>query len=164
VYDPARDELFHALYHRGAFLNGRRVRTKAISEGLVAYQSAAVATDWPAQIERRASTALVIRLVAGEVVSTSVLGSPALALCYIAAGRLDAYFHLQLQPWDVAAAAVILHEGGGVLTDDYGGTWFHSAGGYVATNGVIHGSMLHPIRIVREQEAILPPRRPSAGS
>ncbi|MCC6187419.1 MAG: inositol monophosphatase [Anaerolineales bacterium] len=164
VYDPARDELFHARYHRGAFLNGRRLHTRSVSEGIEAYQNAAVATDWPAQIERRAATALVIRMVAGEVISTSILGSPALALCYIAAGRLDAYFHLQLQPWDVAAAAVILQEGGGVLTDDYGGTWFHSAGGYVATNGVIHGSMLHPLRIVRDQEALLKRSQPPASS
>jgi myo-inositol-1(or 4)-monophosphatase len=155
VYDPCRDELFHASYHHGAYLNGRRLHTQAYSEGVEAYQAAAVATDWPAQVTRRPSTALIIHMVAGEVMSTSVFGSPALALCYVAAGRLDAYFHLQLKPWDVAAAAVVLQEAGGVLTDDRGGTWFHSEGGYLATNGVIHGSMLHPIRIVREQEATL---------
>jgi myo-inositol-1(or 4)-monophosphatase len=96
--------------------------------------------------------------------STQILGSPALGLCYIAAGRLDAYFHLQLQLWDVAAASVILQESGGVLTDDKGSTWFHSDGGYLATNGVIHGSMLHPIRLVREQEAALAKQNLAANS
>jgi myo-inositol-1(or 4)-monophosphatase len=164
VYDPCRDEMFHASYHHGAYLNGRRLQTQAYSEGVEAFQAAAVATDWPAQVTRRPSTALIIHMVAGEVLSTSIFGSPALALCYIAAGRLDAYFHLQLKPWDVAAAAVILQEAGGVLTDDHGGTWFHSEGGYLATNGVIHGSMLHPIRIVREQEATLARGLPGAKS
>lgn len=155
VYDPCRDELFHAIYHRGAFLNGRRIQTKSFSEGVEAYQAATVATDWPAQASKRSAAAMIIRLIAGEVMATHVFGSPALGLCYIAAGRLDAYFHLQLELWDVAAASVILQESGGVLTDDKGSTWFHSDGGYLATNGVIHGSMLHPIRLVREQEAAL---------
>jgi myo-inositol-1(or 4)-monophosphatase len=164
VYDPCRDELFHAIYRRGAFLNGRRIQTKSYSEGVEAYQAATVATDWPAQNEKRSATAMIVRLVAGEVMSTQILGSPALGLCYIAAGRLDAYFHLQLQLWDVAAASVILQESGGVLTDDKGSTWFHSDGGYLATNGVIHGSMLHPIRLVREQEAALAKQNLAANS
>jgi myo-inositol-1(or 4)-monophosphatase len=164
VYDPCRDELFHAIYRRGAFLNGRRIRTKSYSEGVEAYQAATVATDWPAQAGKRSAVAMIIRLIAGDVTSTLILGSPALGLCYIAAGRLDAYFHLQLQPWDVAAASVILQESGGVLTDDKGSTWFHSDGGYLATNGVIHGSMLHPIRLVREQEAALAKQNLAANS
>jgi len=159
VYDPCRDELFHALYRRGAYLNGRRLATQAYSEGLEAYQAATIATDWPAQVSKRTANAMIIRLMAGEVVSLQILGSPALALCYIAAGRLDAYFHLQLQLWDVAAAAVVLQEGGGVLSDAEGSTWTYSEGGYLATNGAIHGWMLHPIRLVREQGEILNAKR-----
>lgn len=159
VYDPCRDELFHALYRRGAYLNGRRLVTQAYSEGLEAYQAATIATDWPAQVSERTANAMIIRLMAGEVVSLQILGSPALALCYIAAGRLDAYFHLQLQLWDVAAAAVVLQEGGGVLTDAEGSTWTYSEGGYLATNGAIHGWMLHPMRLVREQGEILNAKR-----
>lgn len=159
VYDPCRDELFHALYRRGAYLNGRRLVTKTYSEGLEAYQAATIATDWPAQVSERTANAMIIRLMAGEVVSLQILGSPALALCYIAAGRLDAYFHLQLQLWDVAAAAVVLQEGGGVLTDAEGSTWTYSEGGYLASNGAIHGWMLHPMRLVREQGEILNAKR-----
>jgi myo-inositol-1(or 4)-monophosphatase len=159
VYDPCRDELFHALYRRGAYLNGRRLVTQTYSEGLEAYQAATIATDWPAQVSERTANAMIIRLMAGEVVSLQILGSPALALCYIAAGRLDAYFHLQLQLWDVAAAAVVLQEGGGVLTDAEGSTWTYSEGGYLATNGAIHGWMLHPMRLVREQGEILNAKR-----
>ncbi len=55
----------------------------------------------------------------------------------------------------MAAAAVVLQEGGGVLTDAEGSTWTYSEGGYLATNGAIHGWMLHPMRLVREQGEIL---------
>lgn len=152
VYDPCRDELFHAVDRRGAYLNGRRIYTQQIAEGRDAYEMATVATDWPVHVIERTTTALILRQIAGDVVSVQILGSPALALCYIAAGRLDAYFHLQLKLWDVAAASVVLHEAGGVLTDAVGSTWFYSDGGYLATNGIIHGQMLHPLRTLREHE------------
>jgi myo-inositol-1(or 4)-monophosphatase len=155
VYDPCRDELFQALHRKGAYLNGRRIKTQGYKEGLEAYQAATIATDWPAQLDKRTANAMIVRLIAGDVVSLQILGSPALALCYIAAGRLDAYFHLDLKLWDVVAAAVILEEGGGTLTDEDGSTWFYSEGGYLATNGAIHGWMLHPIRLVCEQGEML---------
>ncbi len=96
VYDPCRDELFHAVYRRGAYLNGRRIITARMAEGAAAYREALVATDWPAHAGQRTTVAQILRQMAGEVVSVQLLGSPALALCYIAAGRLDAYFHLHL--------------------------------------------------------------------
>lgn len=158
VYDPCRDELFHAVYRRGAYVNGRRIYTERFAEGRDAYQAATVATDWPAQVKKRTTQALILQQMAADVVSVQILGSPALALCYIAAGRLDAYFHLQLQLWDVAAAVVVLQEAGGVLTDADGSTWLYSNGGYLATNGIIHGQMLSPIRAALEQEALLSAR------
>ena len=164
VYDPCRDELFHAVYRRGAYLNGRRIITARMAEGADAYREALVATDWPAHAGQRTTVAQILRQLAGEVVSVQLLGSPALALCYIAAGRLDAYFHLHLKLWDVGAAVVILEEGGGVLTDAEGSTWQHSDGGYLATNGIIHGQLLSPIRGIRELEALQMARAQPAGS
>jgi len=84
-------------------------------------------------------------------VSLQILGSPALAISYIAAGRLDSYFHLQLDVWDWAAAFVILGEGGGVFTNAAGSAWQHSDGGYIASNGIIHGKMLAPIKSILEK-------------
>jgi myo-inositol-1(or 4)-monophosphatase len=71
-----------------------------------------------------------------------MLGSPALGLCYVAAGRTHAYFHLKLHLWDVAAASVILTEAGAILTNGTGGSWLYSDGSYLATNGRLHGPML----------------------
>jgi myo-inositol-1(or 4)-monophosphatase len=71
------------------------------------------------------------------------IGSPALGLCYVAAGRLHGYSALDLRPWDVAPAAVILQNAGGVLTNFSGSSWYHSPdGGYVASNAIIHGRLL----------------------
>ena len=64
----------------------------------------------------------------------------------MAAGRLHAYWHLDLKIWDVAAASLILERAGGMLTDAHGMTWLYSDGGYVASNGVIHASTLNCIQ------------------
>ena len=83
------------------------------------------------------------------------MGSPALGLSYVAAGRLHSYFHLDLQLWDVAAASVVLEEAGGILTNAVGGSWHHSDGGYLASNGIIHGWMLRglmPVLNMRQRK------------
>ena len=93
-----------------------------------------------------ASIKYVPDAVVTAVTQVWMLGSPALGICYVAAGRLNAYFCLDLQLWDVAAAAVILKEAGGTLTDITGGPWIFSEGGQVASNGVLHGGMLRGIK------------------
>lgn len=152
VYDPLRDELFHAVRNKGAYLNGRTIITNQRFEGMEAYQAAMVATDWPAQVARRSEQAAIIERMVSHVVSLQILGSPVLSLCYIAAGRLDAYFHLNLGLWDVAAAAVILEESGGILTNIKGTGWQRSDGGYVASNGIIHGKMMASVKFILERE------------
>ena len=149
VYDPCRDELFHAIRNKGSFLNGKRIKTHWFSEGVEAYLAAVVATDWPDNVEKRKVTAYIIELMAGDIRSMNIFGSPALSICQIAAGRLDSYFNLQLDLWDIAAAVVILEDAGGVITDLVGATWQFSDGGYLATNGKVHGRMLDPIRLAR---------------
>jgi myo-inositol-1(or 4)-monophosphatase len=153
VYDPCRDELFHAVRDGGAFLNGQPIVVNQVGEGVDAYERAVVGTDWPATLERRKEALLVARLVNVEVLDVSVMGSPALGLCYVAAGRLHAYWHLDLRLWDVAAAAVILEEAGGILTNAEGSSWQHTDGGYLATNGIIHGWMLRGITPVLQMRS-----------
>jgi myo-inositol-1(or 4)-monophosphatase len=157
VYDPCRDELFHAVRDRGAFLNGQPIVVEQVREGVEAYQRAVIGTDWPANLERRKEALLITRLLNVEVLNVSAMGAPALGLCYVGAGRLHAYFHLDLQLWDVAAAAVIVEEAGGVLTNAVGGSWRYTDGGYLASNGVIHGWMLRSILPVLNMRQKLPP-------
>jgi myo-inositol-1(or 4)-monophosphatase len=146
VYDPCNNELFHAVLKHGAYLNGQPICVTKLSEGEDAYQRALVATDLPGGYEDRKAALYVNRSLGTEVTHVWMLGSPALSLCYIAAGRLHAYYALQLKVWDFAAAAVILKEAGGTFTDITGGSPLFSEGGYLASNGVIHGGMLRAIK------------------
>src|SRR5579864_6734609 len=75
-------------------------------------------------------------------------------LCNVAVGRLHAYWALELKIWDIAAAAVILTRAGGTLTDEYGNSWLHSPGGYIASNSVIHGWTMRCLQRVLERDVI----------
>src|SRR6185437_10887944 len=113
VYDVPRDEMFAAGLGGGATVNGEPLRVSGVrrlDRALVVAQAQSVD---PAQI--RAYADLVERLmsVAGGLRS---LGSPALTLCAIAAGRLEAYCEHAMDAWDIAAGQLILQEAGGLLT------------------------------------------------
>lgn len=138
VYDPARDELFHARWGQGAFLNEKPIRVSRKSEAYDAF----IGTDWPCAPQERQDSVGAAAMAIGEALSLRTLGAPALGLCYVAAGYLDAYYHLALKLWDVAAAAVILEEAGGTLSDLQGGPWLHSPGHYLASNGNIHERLI----------------------
>ena len=157
VYDPCRDELFEATTETPATLNGRKIVVQQISEGIEAWSSAIVGTDWPRSGERREQARLIVGLMLDQVGELNLMGSPALGLCNVAAGRLHAYWHLDLKIWDIAAATLILQRSGGILTDAHGNTWLYSDGGYIATNGVIHGWTLNCI------QAVLNLPRPGSG-
>ena len=148
VYDPCRDELFEATTETTAALNGQKMFVQQISEGSEAWSSAIVGTDWPRSGERREQARLIVGLMLDQVGELNLMGSPALGLCNVAAGRLHAYWHLDLKIWDLAAASLILQRAGGVLTDAHGMTWLYSDGGYIATNAVIHGWLLNCIQAV----------------
>ncbi|MEP7200440.1 MAG: inositol monophosphatase family protein [Chloroflexota bacterium] len=152
VYDPNTDEMFHAIgpgtTRPYARLNDDPITVQQISEGEAAYDAAIVGTDLPGNLRERLQNLNMTTLMATQCVTVNMMGSPALGLCYVACGRYHAYYHTALQLWDVAAASVILGESGGILTDILGGSWRHSNGGYIATNGVIHGWMLRNAQAV----------------
>jgi myo-inositol-1(or 4)-monophosphatase len=146
VYDPSRDELFSARSGDGARLNGERIHVHVAGEGEDAYESSLIGTDLPGDTEARIKAMRAATHVANRMLGLVVLGSPALGLCYVAAGRTHAYFHLALQLWDVAGAAVILQESGAAFTNGGGSSWLYSDGSYLASNGRIHGGMLRLLR------------------
>ena len=149
VYDPRTDEMFQAVQGRFARLNGQPINVQQIFEGESAYDAAIVGTDLPGGMKERQQSLNIATLLAMQCITLNVMGSPALGLCYVAAGRYHAYYHTDLKLWDVAAASVILGESGGIFTNIRGGSWRHAAGGYIASNGVIHGWM------VRNAQAVL---------
>ena len=151
VYAPALNEMFHAIQGRYARLNDEPITVQQLSEGEDAYNRAIVGTDWPGEWSHRQDTVNIASLLGGQAVTLNALGSPALGLCYVAAGRYHDYYHTALKPWDVAAASVVLAQSGGVLTDILGGSWLYSTGGCIATNGIIHGWMVRATKAVLER-------------
>ena len=147
VHDPTRDETFFALRGRGAFLDSPRNRlrdgrpqplqttsTRALRLALVAtgfaYTRATSPTNNLPEFNRVVPQVRCIRRA----------GSAALDLAYVAAGRLDAYWEYHLQPWDIAAGALLVHEAGGTLTRIDGQPWDLRHGDLVAA-----GAQLHPV-------------------
>jgi myo-inositol-1(or 4)-monophosphatase len=144
VYDPVRDEMFAAAPGGGATVNGEPLRVSGaarLDRALVVAQAQSVDEG-----EIRAYATLVERLmrVTGGVRS---LGSPALTLCAIAAGRLEAYCEYAMDAWDIAAGQLILQEAGGALTlfDGRPHTTVDRAG-VVASNGRIHAELITALK------------------
>ena len=140
VYDPLRDEMFVAALSGGTSLNGVPIGVSDVARLDQALVVAQAQTTDPGEI--RAYARLVERLmsVCGGVRS---LGSPALALCAIAAGRLEAYCEYAMDAWDILAGQLILSEAGGMLTS-FSGRPHDSAdrADVVATNGYIHPELI----------------------
>lgn len=150
VYDPNRKELFTAERGGGAFLNGAPLRVSSAAR-LV---DAMLVTGFPYDIHTRVDE--IVGLFAsfvGQVRAVRRLGSAAIDLCYVAAGRMDGFWERDLKPWDIAGGALIVEEAGGRITN-MDGQPFTSRGGHVlATNGHLHDSMLDVIARFREGRA-----------
>lgn len=111
VYVPATGELFTARAGGGAFLNGRPIKVSQQDE----LQLSLVATGFGYTVERRTEQAEVVRRLIPRVRDIRRMGAASVDLCYLAAGRLDAYYERGLQPWDYAAGALIAREAGAAI-------------------------------------------------
>ena len=142
VFDPVAQELFTAERGLGARLNGRPVRVSDRAQ-LV---DALLCTGFPYSIrERRAAQVAVFAALLGRAQAVRRLGSAALDLCFVAAGRFDAFWEEQLHAWDVAAGSLIVEEAGGVVTDYDAGPLDLNRGQIVASNGRLHRALLEVI-------------------
>lgn len=150
IYDPTRRELFTAERGEGAYLNGSRLRVSATSELI----DALLVTGFPYDVHQQ--TADLVGLFGaflGQARAVRRLGSAALDLCYVAAGRFDAFWEQHLKPWDVAAGALIVAEAGGRITGMDGSPFDAVAAHLVASNGQIHDALLDVIRTFRAGRA-----------
>ncbi|MCC7007352.1 MAG: inositol monophosphatase [Acidobacteria bacterium] len=139
VYDPIADELFTAERGGGARLNGRPIRVTGVTD-LV---DALLCTGFPYTV--RNSPEEQVRAFAaflGEAQAVRRLGSAALDLAYVAAGRLDGYWEEKLHAWDIAAGSLIVQEAGGTVTGGDGTAFQPFAGHIMASNGPLHQGML----------------------
>ena len=112
VYEPLRDELFLAARGQGATLDGHPVRVS----GATSLASALLCTGFPYAFQAAPGRYLgLFNRLAPRAQGVRRLGSAALELAWLAAGRLDAYFEFGLKPWDTAAGARLVEEAGGVV-------------------------------------------------
>lgn len=107
VYDPTMDETFSAIYGHGASLNGDPIACTAAS-----LAEAIIGTGFSYSSAQRARQAEVLRSLLPSVGDIRRPGSAAVSLCWVACGRLDAFFETGLKPWDWAAGALIALEAG----------------------------------------------------
>jgi myo-inositol-1(or 4)-monophosphatase len=150
VYDPTRKELFTAERGGGAFLNGARLQVSSAAR-LV---DALLVTGFPYDIHSRVDEIVgLFAAFAGQVRAIRRLGSAAIDLCYVAAGRLDGFWETDLKAWDMAGGALIVAEAGGRVTN-MAGEPFTSRGGHVlATNGHMHQPMQDVIAAFQRERA-----------
>lgn len=147
VYEPVRDEMYWAEKGAGAYVNDRRLRVSARRR----LADALFASGMP-PAAREALPAQLAALAAVREASAGVrrLGSAALDLAYVAAGRLDGFWAFGLSPWDIAAGLLLVREAGGYVSDLSGGPEMMEKGEILAANDHLHlplGALLkEPLR------------------
>jgi myo-inositol-1(or 4)-monophosphatase len=144
VYDPMRDEMFTAERGGGAHLNGRPLQ---VSNTVELQQSLLVTgfpyNTWTAKVNNLEYFGRFARITQG----VRRLGSAALDLCYVAAGRFDGYWELSLQPWDVAGGGLIAEEAGARVTSLQGGSdYLLPPQSVLAAGPAIHEKMLEVLK------------------
>jgi myo-inositol-1(or 4)-monophosphatase len=150
VFDPSRQELFTAERGRGAFLNGRPLRVSA-TDALV---DALLVTGFPYDVHTRVQEIVgLFGAFVGQARAVRRLGSAALDLCYVAAGRIDGFWEQDLKPWDVAAGGLIVEEAGGLVTDWSGRSPAIGGARILASNGRLAGAMLRVIHQAHEGQS-----------
>jgi myo-inositol-1(or 4)-monophosphatase len=138
VYDPTRDELFSAEQGKGARLNGAAIhvsKTPVLKESLLA-------TGFPSHKRHKNPNIYFYHQITLHSHGVRRAGSAALDLCNVAAGRFDGFWEFNLNPWDTAAGVLIAEEAGGRVTRFDGSPFELDSRETLASNGLIHDSLL----------------------
>ena len=152
VYDPLRDELFSAERGRGARLNDKPIHVSPVTELLQSLLTTGFSyQEWIidhnlAHYQRFAHLTQGVRR----------LGSAAIDLCYVAAGRFEGYWEISLQSYDIAAGGLIVEEAGGITTATYGDSdYLRAPCSVLAANPILHAQMLAVLLESRPAESPL---------
>jgi myo-inositol-1(or 4)-monophosphatase len=139
VLDPLRDEMYRAARGHGAERNGVVINVSGLTE----LEESIIGLDWAHEPAARERTVVALQSVVHKVRTLRAIGSAALALAWVACGRLDAYFNVGMKPWDIAAGALLLEEAGGRLSTWRAEPWVppDSEGDIVAATPGLHGPL-----------------------
>ena len=143
IYDPNFDELFTAEKGKGAFLNGKQICVSRITT----LDQSLLVTGFPYNITQNPHHAIehfVGFLMAAQAVRR--MGSAAIDLAYVAAGRYEGFWEVALNPWDMAAGALLVTEAGGTITDFSGKEFSIYQKEIVASNGLVHSEMINVLQ------------------
>jgi myo-inositol-1(or 4)-monophosphatase len=150
IYDPLRQELFTAERGVGSFLNGRRLRVSTTSRLI----DSLLLTGFPYDVREHLVERLrLFNTFIGVAQAVRRDGSAALDLCYVAAGRVEAFWEENLHPWDILAGILMIEEAGGRISRFDGSSVGVRADQLVATNGHIHDAMLEVVKGATLDEA-----------
>jgi len=143
IYDPVRQELWTAHRGGGATLEGRRIRVSKLPD----LEGALLGTGFPHKAQQHMDAYLgMFKALAKHAADIRRPGAAALDLAYVAAGRLDGFWEIGLQPWDMAAGLLLIQEAGGVVGDFTGGPNHFKSGNVVAGNPRVFAHIIREIR------------------
>ncbi len=157
LYEPLRDELFHAERGRGAFLNGKRIHTSACKQ----LQEALLATGFPSRKRHESPNIHFYHQLTLRTHGLRRAGAAAVDLAYVACGRLDGFWEFNLNSWDTAAGMLLVEEAGGEITRFDGSKFQLNSKEVLAANGNIGGELREVFRKMfagEDMEAIPTPR------
>ncbi|HUP92873.1 MAG TPA: inositol monophosphatase family protein [Solimonas sp.] len=142
VYAPCTQDLYTASRGDGAQLNNRKMRVSQCKD----LDQALIGTGVPIRAANLDAYIPMLRSVVSHTAGVRRAGSAALDLAYVAAGRLDAFWELNLKPWDLAAGVVLVQEAGGMAHDIADGSDVLQTGNIVATNVRLHDAVVDLLR------------------
>lgn len=134
TYDPVREEMFHAIAGHGAFMNGNPI---AVS-GIDTLEMGVMGFDMGYTDGKAARLLDMLRGLWPGMQALRLMGSAALGMAYVAAGRIESYAHHNIEAWDIAPGLVLVREAGGVVTDIRNTEAALNSPGIVAANPVFH--------------------------
>jgi len=139
VYNPVSEEMFTAIHGEGASLNAIPIRVSETTQ----LDDSLLGTGFPYNIRETSHNNLDhFREFALRTQGIRRCGSAALDLCFVACGRLDGFWELNLKLWDIAAGALIVREAGGITTNFEGHELGMDGSRVLASNGQIHSRMI----------------------
>jgi myo-inositol-1(or 4)-monophosphatase len=150
VFDPTRNELFAAEKGSGATLNGHPMHVSKIDD----LAQSLSATGFPSQKRHKNPNIHFYHHITLKTHGIRRAGSAAMDLAYTACGRFDGYWEFNLNPWDTAAGVLLVREAGGIVSDTDGAPFDVASKEVVASNGLLHGTLLKELQAVMRGEGL----------
>lgn len=149
IYDPLRQELFTTSLGDGAYLNNRRIRVSK-QMGL---NGSLIGTGFPYKDFRYLDAYTeMFKVMVSKTAGIRRPGSAALDLAYLACGRIDGFWEMNLNAWDIAAGALMVREAGGIITDFSAKEDYLKSGNVIAGNPKVFNQMLKTLEPLIPEE------------